>query len=859
MKLKKLLAAVTAAALAVSTMAFSSLTASAATWGSTGDDSYNLTAVARPADAAADDWNDMDIKDANAETNSSYDIQLDALLPKDKTKTLADIRAVVIDFTGSSGFFGGGIGINRVEDGAPAWGNWTGADVDPDTDTVTLETPQGIPDGQDLKFKIYWMNYSSVVSLKVKLEFDPEEDNPDIDDEPEQDEITYDEWITYDDLPNAFFYYFGETKTADSLTFKLSDLFPDVEEVAANTTELGIVAGGSVDFKGSVDLDLYKEDGKTTEKKTAEVDTTDESSVIVETPYGLADNAYEFTVTMIGEPGADSDKGAAAALSRIAALAVSDDDVEVDESEAEEDYPDYIFVGFVSDAVNSDDTPEVTIDPAEATLKIGEDTTSVTFEALNYADCEYYSDGEWTIESDADLSKIVTAKVENGKYKVSLKNGATLDEAVEATIKFAYTYEITGKLDSDYVDREAEAKLTIEPGKVTAAEDVAAGEGESFDADGNIIICFPGYDWSDGKTIGCDDYSKIEVSVTVNDLGNAGCIKIFINSGDSISNGTTWVSTADITESGTYTIDLSQYAGKAFQVAGYQIWTSDAAGEEFTGDIVINSVNLIAKATVDETVEGGNNGEGNGNGNQTPDDTPSASAGTSSSGKTTPPLSNNTPANTSGSSSSAQAAESVSTAAEGDTVNVSLKGNTQVDKDVLEAIAGKDITVKFTLAIGVTWEVNGKNVSNAKKVNLGVKLNTKKASAEEIATIAPDGQSVVQFSLNHNGDLGFKGILTLPINKKFNGKYANLYYYNKGSFEFIGSSLIKNGKVDFVFSHASDYVIVIDDYPYGEDVSSAAGIFETAESEAPYSTVPGILVTVIAAAASAWVIRKKAF
>lgn len=70
--------------------------------------------------------------------------------------------------------------------------------------------------------------------------------------------------------------------------------------------------------------------------------------------------------------------------------------------------------------------------------------------------------------------------------------------------------------------------------------------------------------------------------------------------------------------------------------------------------------------------------------------------------------------------------------------------------------------------------------------------------------------------------LGFNGILNVPINKKYNGKYANLYYYSNG-FEFIAGSLISDGYAQFRFDHASEYIIVIDDYPHGEDVSAAAG------------------------------------
>ena len=95
----------------------------------------------------------------------------------------------------------------------------------------------------------------------------------------------------------------------------------------------------------------------------------------------------------------------------------------------------------------------------------------------------------------------------------------------------------------------------------------------------------------------------------------------------------------------------------------------------------------------------------------------------------------------------------------------------------------------------------------------------------------------------------------MPINKANNGKFANLYYYHGGQFDFVGSSAIVDGRAKFAFSHASNYLIVIDDYAYGEDVSSAAGMTETTET----SAVPYVALTVAIAAfgTSAIVLKKR--
>lgn len=165
--------------------------------------------------------------------------------------------------------------------------------------------------------------------------------------------------------------------------------------------------------------------------------------------------------------------------------------------------------------------------------------------------------------------------------------------------------------------------------------------------------------------------------------------------------------------------------------------------------------------------------------------------------------------------------EDLAGASDGDTVVIDLNGNTDIDRSVFDEIRGRDVTVRFRLKGGAYWTVNGKDIEQSRKVDLGVRMNRMSASRDEIKELAGN-KKTVKFTLRHNGKLGFSGILNVPINEKYNGKYANLYYYSKG-FEFVGSSLISDGYAQFRFDHASEYIIVIDDYPHGEDVSAAAG------------------------------------
>ena len=196
----------------------------------------------------------------------------------------------------------------------------------------------------------------------------------------------------------------------------------------------------------------------------------------------------------------------------------------------------------------------------------------------------------------------------------------------------------------------------------------------------------------------------------------------------------------------------------------------------------------------------------------------------------------------------------IADAEEGDTIAFELKGSTIIDRSVFDAISGRDINIIFKLSNGSYWSVNGKDIEKSRTINLGVTLNTRFASADELNELAGD-KKTVKFSLAHSGDLGFTGLLNIPVSNSYNGQYANLYYYGKNGFEFVNSSEITDGYAEFVFSHASDYVIVIDDHAYGDDVSSAAGMYLVGQIIEDAVPVVGFVIPI--AVSLTMILRKK--
>lgn len=154
----------------------------------------------------------------------------------------------------------------------------------------------------------------------------------------------------------------------------------------------------------------------------------------------------------------------------------------------------------------------------------------------------------------------------------------------------------------------------------------------------------------------------------------------------------------------------------------------------------------------------------------------------------------------------------VNQAAEGSEITVPMDKATVMPKDVIEAIRGRDIDLVLQMN-GYTWTINGKTVlsTNLTDVNLEVTRNTSYIPGAVISELAGTNP-VEQISLTHDGNFGFTAVLTMNMGSQNAGKKGNLYYHDSdGKMVFIDAGVIEeNGNVSLAFSHASDYVIVIE-------------------------------------------------
>ena len=152
----------------------------------------------------------------------------------------------------------------------------------------------------------------------------------------------------------------------------------------------------------------------------------------------------------------------------------------------------------------------------------------------------------------------------------------------------------------------------------------------------------------------------------------------------------------------------------------------------------------------------------------------------------------------------------------GDTVTVAMNGTTVVPKDVIDSIKGKDTTLVLDMGNGLSWKIYGKDITDATgdiDFDVTVGADAGKSIPVDVINNVTGERYSINLTLAYDGEFGFTATLTVNMESKNAGLYANLFYYNEqtGELEFISAGQIdSDGNVELVFTHASDYTIVVD-------------------------------------------------
>lgn len=153
----------------------------------------------------------------------------------------------------------------------------------------------------------------------------------------------------------------------------------------------------------------------------------------------------------------------------------------------------------------------------------------------------------------------------------------------------------------------------------------------------------------------------------------------------------------------------------------------------------------------------------------------------------------------------------------GEEITVDMNGTTKVPGSLFDLIRSEDVTVVFAMDNGITWSVNGRDVTveGVRDIDFGVKYGEQAEGNIPVSVInnVTGEKFYTGLSLAYDGEFGFQAVLTVNMDQKNAGLYASLYYYNEqtGEMEFIcEEEIAEDGSVALTFTHASEYILVVD-------------------------------------------------
>lgn len=160
-------------------------------------------------------------------------------------------------------------------------------------------------------------------------------------------------------------------------------------------------------------------------------------------------------------------------------------------------------------------------------------------------------------------------------------------------------------------------------------------------------------------------------------------------------------------------------------------------------------------------------------------------------------------------------ADELAGAEAGGRVVVDMDGETDLPGEVLEALAGRDVTLVLEMEGGVSWEIWGGDVPAEvpfDDLDMGVETGTGGIPVE-VTNLVTGEAGVVQVALAHDGEFGFALTLVAPLGEGSEGLHANLYCYDDaaGLLRFEASSVVGEGGVARMrLDHASQWAVALD-------------------------------------------------
>ncbi|MDD3368503.1 MAG: hypothetical protein PHP50_06365 [Lachnospiraceae bacterium] len=154
-------------------------------------------------------------------------------------------------------------------------------------------------------------------------------------------------------------------------------------------------------------------------------------------------------------------------------------------------------------------------------------------------------------------------------------------------------------------------------------------------------------------------------------------------------------------------------------------------------------------------------------------------------------------------------------------VTVNINGATELPSEIISLIEGKNIDLTLEMGEGILWIINGNSVTGTDmgNIDLGVNKNSSTIPVDVINEVTGERYSM-QIEIAHDGDFGFTATLSVNMEEKNAGYYANLFYYDEevDALEFVSYAQIDpEGNAALEFTHASAYTIVVSAEPMNAD------------------------------------------
>ncbi len=181
--------------------------------------------------------------------------------------------------------------------------------------------------------------------------------------------------------------------------------------------------------------------------------------------------------------------------------------------------------------------------------------------------------------------------------------------------------------------------------------------------------------------------------------------------------------------------------------------------------------------------------------------------------------------------------DKISEAEPGQTIQIDMNGSTTIGAEALEALKGLNVNIQLDMGDGITWTINGMDITadTLRDINLGVSTGGNIIPVDVVNNITGKRYSI-EITLEYDGEFGFTAYLKVNLEPKNEGLYANLFYYvaETTEMEFVTyAEIAADGSVAIPFTHASDYLIVIDDHPLDGSADTEPEDSEAVDSKEP--------------------------